>query len=69
MMNLKFASKTEGMANISLIDASGKVVTTYDYYAGKGVNELDINTESLNAGVYMVLVKTANDTKQVKIVK
>ncbi|MCE3295487.1 MAG: hypothetical protein K0R65_1201 [Crocinitomicaceae bacterium] len=68
-MNLKFASKSEGMANISLIDASGKVVSTYSYYAAKGVNELDINTANLNAGVYTVMVVTANDSKQVKIVK
>ncbi len=65
-VGLELAKESE--IEISIIDLSGKVVTSRNYGKMNGNMAIDLNTSLLNAGVYMVNVSIDNVSKIQRLV-
>jgi hypothetical protein len=55
-LNVDINSPKAGLAQIKLIDATGRVVRAIDMQLQAGNNKTDINMEGLADGVYMIKI-------------
>jgi hypothetical protein len=56
-----FASKENFSASVKMIDLSGKTIKTFGTAEIKsGINNLSLNIEGLNTGIYMLVVEAGN---------
>ncbi len=54
----------EGNFNYALLDARGRLVQN-----GSGINEVEINAELYEAGIYLLTITTENETRTVRLVR
>jgi hypothetical protein len=68
---LRFKSETEDQANLRITNASGIAVQSKGVGVTKGMNQVEVNTQTLKPGMYMIQVRSnkLNITRQVIIVR
>ncbi|MBR4136757.1 MAG: T9SS type A sorting domain-containing protein [Bacteroidales bacterium] len=68
MVNIAFSSKETNNATLSIYNLMGQCIYAETVNVMEGSNHLNVNISNLNAGVYMVSVKTAQGTTTQKLV-
>ncbi|MFN4082636.1 MAG: alkaline phosphatase PhoX [Bacteroidia bacterium] len=69
-INVEFASSIEENVNVSIVDVNGKVYYNNNSKANVGLNQININTDNLTNGIYIVKVVFGNNQAQTfKLVK
>jgi hypothetical protein len=58
--NINFESKVSGESNYSIYNINGKLISSVDFYANNGSNNIVINTNDLKSGIYFIKVNAAN---------
>lgn len=66
---LSFDSGTPGKVQIEVYDLSGRLVLEDTYSTKKGMNSLELNTESLKDGMYFLLLDNEVEKTTVKFIK
>ena len=67
-IKVKFNASKAGMAEVVVTDIIGKVMIKNIYSLNGGENILDINTESLNSGIYMIKTTVNGSTNVSKVI-
>jgi len=68
IINISFELIKSDNVNVSLTDMTGKVVKTIDSEKlNSGLNQLNINADDLNMGVYFVNVNTSTSSKTTRV--
>ena len=67
-IKVKFNASKAGMAEVVVTDIIGKVMIKNDCSLTVGENILDINTESLNSGIYMIKTTVNGSTNVSKVI-
>ena len=49
-----------GESNYSIYNINGKLISSVDFYANNGSNNIVINTNDLKSGIYFIKVNAAN---------
>jgi PKD repeat protein len=68
-LNVVFTSSKTSKLNVSLIDATGRVVLSKKVEVSTGINSTEINTTSLPSGVYILNVENNGQTTHKQVVK
>jgi hypothetical protein len=70
-LNIDFTSKENGKSEIQISDPEGRIIKTINTELKQGENHSKIETNDLNAGVYILKLKTQHDelTKRFVIIK
>lgn len=66
--NLSFSSEYSGVANVSLIDLTGRTIDTRSIDVNAGINDVALNFEHISAGAYMLKFSNASDVRIVKMI-
>lgn len=66
--NLSFSSEFSGVANVSLIDLTGRTIDTRSIDVNAGINDVALNFEHISAGAYMLKFTNASDVRIVKMI-
>lgn len=69
LTSLTFNSNKTGSANVYINDASGKTISSTSSSIGEGTNNINLSTESYNAGVYFVRIEFDGAVKTFKLIK
>jgi hypothetical protein len=64
---LNFLSPVAGKTRVSLLDLAGKSVMNTEYMAKEGENALDIYTEGISSGVYMIVIEMEGIRAQTRL--
>jgi len=68
-LNLRFRSTESGKIRIRLVDISGRIILDKDFSSCLGINTYQINTTTLNHGIYFINLISGNKVINKKIVK
>lgn len=68
-ININLFSNSESNSTWQLIDVSGRVVYSNSMQLNEGFNNINISTERLSKGIYMLMVKTDEFQKSFKLLK
>lgn len=68
-MTISFASTIESSYTVTLIDVMGRTVLTDNKYALEGDNQYELNLNDVAKGIYVVMIKTDEETLQTRITK
>jgi hypothetical protein len=68
-LNIQFYSDNETELQVDIMDYLGKTVRTQTYYMEEGENLLGVPLDNLQAGPYMLLLKTGENVQVHKFVK
>jgi hypothetical protein len=61
MVSIDFASKESFEATVKVTDISGKTVKAFGASQVKmGINNLNLNIDGLNAGIYLLVIEGSN---------
>ncbi|MBK6986682.1 MAG: T9SS type A sorting domain-containing protein [Bacteroidetes bacterium] len=67
---LLFATETElSNVSVSIVDMTGRVVSTENTSVNTGLNKYELNTGSLNSGVYLIQLNAGTNTTTQKLIK
>lgn len=66
---LNYESNSVGELNITIFDISGKELQRHNTQTSLGKNQLKLNTETLEAGIYFIEVADKNSSKKIKFIK
>ena len=67
---LLFATESEVLnVSVSIIDITGRVVSTESMTVNSGLNQYQLNTGSLNSGVYFIQLNAGTNTTTHKLIK
>jgi len=66
---LNYESNLAIELNISIIDITGKEIQNLSTQASIGNNTLELNTQTLESGVYFVTINDGNNSKKIKLIK
>jgi PKD repeat protein len=69
LTRLKVNMSTYADVNISIYEITGKLVQQQEYSASEGSNTIDIQTNSLNKGMYFVTLNSGNAKKTLRLIK
>jgi aminopeptidase N len=67
--NMTLVAPHAGMAVVSVSTMDGKIVQTQTQTLSVGENQIDMDTHTLPAGIYLVRVQTQTNTAEVRLVK
>ncbi|MDX1902891.1 MAG: T9SS type A sorting domain-containing protein [Thermonemataceae bacterium] len=67
-LNIEITSLAEELATIKLLNLQGLEVFNKEYVLKKGANTIDFSVANLPKGTYLVLVRTATQIKNTKII-
>ena len=68
-MFLNYESNSQNELTISIFDISGKELQQTTIQTSVGKNQLKLNTETLDAGIYFIEMADGNITKKIKFIK
>lgn len=66
---LSYESKEVSTLNISVFDITGKEIQQHSIQTSIGNNQLKLNTETLESGVYFINIMDGNASKKIKLIK
>ena len=66
---LNYEAKYESQINISIFDIAGKEIQNSQTQMILGKNNLKLNTETLESGIYFIEVRNENSSKKIKFIK
>ena len=66
---LNYEAKYESQINISIFDIAGKETQNSQTQMIPGKNNLKLNTETLESGIYFIEVRNENSSKKIKFIK
>jgi len=67
--SLELESASEGPVQIALFDVRGNLQWQQNYVPGKGVNQIELATEHLEAGIYFMRVESEGRISYARLVK
>ena len=68
-INVDFTSQKSENVNISIRDASGRLVISKNLNSASGVNSTQVNTSQLPSGVYILNIQNSNGVVRKQVVK
>ncbi len=68
-INVDFTSQKSENVNISIMDASGRLVISKNLNSASGVNSTQVNTSQLPSGVYILNIQNSNGVVRKQVVK
>lgn len=66
---LNFESTSTNELNVFVYDITGKILQQYSIQSSVGDNQLKINTESYEAGIYFIEANDGSNPKRIKFIK
>jgi hypothetical protein len=66
---LNYEAKHESQINISIFDVTGKEIQKTQTQMLTGKNNLKLNTETLESGIYFIEIRNENSSKKIKFIK
>lgn len=64
---LIFQSTENGLVKIEITDVTGKIISTENKKTVRGENQISINTASLENGIYLLVLKTTEGVRTLKL--
>ena len=66
---LLIENQVEGMGEINVVDAAGRIIQYQSRNLTKGSNSITLNTQSLLSGVYFIQLRTERGLETIRFVK
>jgi hypothetical protein len=67
--SLELESASEGLVQVALFDVRGGLQWQQNYALGKGVNQIELATNHLEAGIYFIRVDSEGRISYARLVK
>lgn len=68
-VTISYDSKTEDKLVLIVLDVTGKILLAQQVSSMVGNNTIEINLETIEAGVYVIELSDANSSKRIKLIK
>jgi hypothetical protein len=68
-LNIQFESKKETNLLIRVVDVTGKNIETLTNYSQTGANQIELNMEKFESGIYMIELIDGISTTRMKVIK
>ena len=67
LINVSFTLLMQGDINLSVYDVTGKLISNYNFKGKQGNNKVSLGSGNLLSGIYLVNLKSNDESKTVKI--
>jgi PKD repeat protein len=69
VMNVQFSSKMAATDFVTINDMSGRLISTTNIHTNSGNNRINLNTNNLQRGMYILTLSSLERTQRIKFVK